>query len=31
MLEKDTKTGKVDHPPGGSKDCLTPWQGWRLA
>lgn len=21
MLEKDTKTGKVDHPPGGSKDC----------
>jgi hypothetical protein len=21
MLEKDVKTGKVDHPPGGSKDC----------
>lgn len=21
MLEKDTKTGKVDHPPAGSKDC----------
>lgn len=21
MLEKDTKTGRVDHPPGGSKDC----------
>lgn len=21
MLEKDTKTGKIDHPPGGSKDC----------
>ncbi len=21
MLEKDTKTGKIDHPPGNSKDC----------
>jgi len=21
MLEKDTKTGRIDHPPGGSKDC----------
>jgi hypothetical protein len=21
MLEKDVKTGKIDHPPGGSKDC----------
>lgn len=20
-LERDTKTGKIDHPPGGSKDC----------
>jgi hypothetical protein len=21
MLEKDSKTGKIDHPPTGSKDC----------
>jgi hypothetical protein len=27
MLEKDTKTGKVDHPPGLSKDCADALAG----
>jgi len=27
MLEKDTRTGKVDHPPGGSKDCADALAG----
>lgn len=27
MLEKDAKTGKVDHPPGGSKDCADALAG----
>ena len=27
MLEKDTKTGKIDHPPGGSKDCADALAG----
>lgn len=27
MLEKDTKTGKVDHQPGGSKDCADALAG----
>ena len=27
MLERDTKTGKVDHPPAGSKDCADALAG----
>jgi hypothetical protein len=27
MLEKNTKTGRVDHPPGGSKDCADALAG----
>lgn len=27
MVEKDTKTGKVDHVPGGSKDCADAMAG----
>jgi hypothetical protein len=27
MLEKDTKHGRVDHPPGGSKDCADALAG----
>ena len=32
MLEKDTKTGKVDHPPAGSKDVADGLAGvcWGL-
>jgi len=27
MLEKDVKSGRVDHPPGGSKDCADSLAG----
>jgi hypothetical protein len=27
MLERDTKTTKIDHPPGGSKDCADAMAG----